>query len=418
MTTDLYKQRLIGDGAVAVVEDVEDAQRFLGARLMDQILGQSLLSFIPTAPSLSNYSNDLEFTSMHGVDPLTGPYAYTHNPGQAFLRQGTANSHLQISPGTILQKVATAATGTEETLLAFTFDGTLEFAIANGDPSNPRVDILQMSLALVEGDPVSQLVDSATPPAVTLVSQSVNTTRRVVATLSIKQGTPASSPTYPTPDPGYVVIAGVVVGTNYVGAAGFVFGADSAGAVAVVHDQRMPIRLRTPTVKIGSFIQEASHWTVSQFGNFMTLASPTADLQAPLDSGSQMGRVVGVAQWMLDPTAFAMKLTSISINDDGSHGVSLGGNAANNTATAATGFNKWHQIFTNLTQFQAAHAPNAGPTVQAAANGMGPPLWSSGYRCPSYSSGFPLSYTTVTLQINTVTNLVVGPCTWYIAGGL
>jgi hypothetical protein len=260
MITDNFRQQLIDDGTEATLEQVNNAQRFLGARLLDQVLGQLIIGQNTGSPA----QFDPEFPGQRGIDPPLSPYAYCLTPGGAYLRQGSANNKVQIAPGTLLQRITNprpptssgaggpgiggpGMDGLEETLLAFTFDGTTELAIANGDATNPRVDIVQMQLSFVEGDLLAQTYDNATPPAVLLISQGANTTRRVQCALSVKQGTPAAAPAYPDPDAGCVVVAGIVVGATYSAAAGFKF-YDTAGAVAVLHDQRVPLCVRGRTV--------------------------------------------------------------------------------------------------------------------------------------------------------------------------
>jgi hypothetical protein len=304
-TNDNYKQMLQSDGEAIVAGDMNDAQRFLSARLLDQILSAFAPSVIVGGASL-----DPEFTGQLGADMLSGPYSYALNPGGAYPRQGTANNKVQIAPGTLLQKTGNS-NGNEETLLAYTFAGTEEVTIADGDVANPRVDIIQMKLELVEGD--NQLRDFEDAITDAPSTAGTNKKRRVQCTLSVKQGAAAASPTYPAPDAGYVVIAGVVVGTSYVGAAGLKF-EDTAGAVAVLHDQRMPLRVRPHGVHPQMF-HFYSGFTAPNRSYVQKSDVSGNSLWMPLMTG-QCGRLVCVSASFLDPAPLDSRITRISYYDN------------------------------------------------------------------------------------------------------
>src|SRR5260221_4402106 len=228
MATDIYKTGLFNDGEGWVHTDSNDAQRFLAARLHDQIFEKLIGNFSGSDPEFG------------GVNTNTSTaWSYCVDIGSAYPKQGSANNKIKLASGTLFQKLANSD-GNEPSLLAYTFDGTDEFTLANGDATNPRVDMLQMKLSYLETDVQSRDFQDATTHVVT--TQTMNKKRKVQLALSIKQGTPASSPTYPTPDTGYVPIACVVVGATYSGAAAFKY-VDTAGAVAVLHDLRMPLNI-------------------------------------------------------------------------------------------------------------------------------------------------------------------------------
>jgi hypothetical protein len=211
--------------------------------------------------------------------------------GSAFIRQGSANNKLQIAPGILAQFVG-------EELLACTFTGADEVTIANGDAANPRVDIVQLEIGVnSEGVPTKAL--------------------------SVKQGTPAASPTYPTPDDGKCVIAGVVVGANYVAAAGLKFGVDTAGAVAVVHDQRMPLSVTPHTVMPKTFSFGAD-WSLQGTDTYLQKANNNGGngLFIPCPIGGGTGRLLDVGIGMLDKNAQDSRFHAISYADGGAGSVS------------------------------------------------------------------------------------------------
>lgn len=403
MTTDAFKQKLIVSGGVAIEDDVNNSQRFLGARLYDQFIARHAAIFDQT---------DLFLTT---AAPLTGPYAYALHGGSAYLKQGASgNAFVGVGAGTLFQKTA-ADTGTEETMLAFTFAGTEQFtAIAAGDPSNPRVDLLQMKLELVNGDSVNIAYDVGTPPTVTIVSSPQNTTRRVQCTLSVKQGTPAASPTVPTLDAGYVALGMVVVGTSYAAAAALKY-EDAAGAVAVLHDLRMPINgLRAVHVHPRDFVYLAANVNFPLGQTFLTMtAADNVAVYCP--HAGQVGRLLGVASVLKDPSAQNTHLGKFMLSDAGGEQffVANGGNMnGSGTGQLARRQTRMHG------QNQNIHTPAAGPTVTANAAGIGPPLWTNGKRCPMAETPgpFPNPFEALGFQWASLSNTsVLGPFTFYIA---
>ena len=135
--TDPYTTFNWQDGMEVNVDVLNNGQRFVRAMHFDQVL-QSMLG------AVSNTATRPEFGGDDGGDAST-LWAYCVSPGRAFLRQGSANNKIQIAPGTLLQKIATSD-GNDATLVPFTFAGTEEFTLTNGDATNPRVDLLQMKL--------------------------------------------------------------------------------------------------------------------------------------------------------------------------------------------------------------------------------------------------------------------------------
>jgi hypothetical protein len=247
-TLDLFARRFVQDGSQAVEEDVNYPGGIARLMMNHQLLGQLIASKATLADA-----PDPEWPAELTADATT-PYAICLHPGRGAPVQGASNNVVNISPGTLLQVTGPLVVGTgeegegsltyatDETILAYTFKGTESVTIANGDTTHYRVDIIEMQLSLVETDTQSVTYDNATPPAVSLISQSLSTTKRVQCTLAYKQGVAASSPTYPDPDSGYCVIAGILVPPNYSGGSGLTY-QDNVN-VLVLHDQRMPLSVR------------------------------------------------------------------------------------------------------------------------------------------------------------------------------
>jgi len=238
MTTDIYKNVNFNAGQEVRMQDLDDGQNFLAARLSDQVLeklipnmgtldGSATASLTVTtaigggtggvfvtytrtggsfitdgfavgkvarwtgfvnvgnnvevvimalsATILTTYTTtqvnetrigafltldiaDVEFTSQIGTD-VSQSWAYALSVGGANMRKGSTNAKILITPGTVLQKIGAAA-GNNLTLLPFTFDGTLEVSIANGDAAHPRVDLIQMKLEMVVDDLQARITEN------------------------------------------------------------------------------------------------------------------------------------------------------------------------------------------------------------------------------------------------------------------
>lgn len=410
MTTDIYAQVLISDGEALDAVDLTG----LGARTLAVLYDQIIRAIIPRDPNIL-------ITDVN--DPTTYPYALAPTALAGMPQIGSANNKVLIGEGTLFQAIG-AATGAEPQLLGFHFDGTTEVTIANGDATNPRVDLVQMKLEYVNDTPTARNFQDAVTRALT--STTPNIRRRVKCTLSVKQGAPAASPTYPEADAGNVIIAGVVVGASYAAGSGFVSD-DTAGAVAVLHDQRLPFNVRPRVSMPGDYIYPtvgASWQTGNTYDNnarshVLQIADTSAtgdSLNIPCLFEGVCGRLTSIASDSLDHSAAFV--TSISRGRWVTGGAS---NAVTYTALAnpdinGSGIGLFKRRSTGQFGFQATHTPAAGPIVQSNSNGVGPPIWTNGRRRP----GDPddnmdmvfLRYTT------SRSGSTFGPTTFFIAEGL
>lgn len=241
----------------------------------------------------------------------------------------------------------------------------------------------------------------------------------------MKQGTPAASPTYPTPDTGYCVVGAVVVPATYAAAAGIGFSdGDYGTGKLVVHDQRIPLRVRTHTVFPNEFYAlPAADWTLNGSGqvSFQAAGAGTPDLRAVLDSEGIIGRLVAVQAGFYAPSAMLSKIQNVTWYNGG------GGGSAATSATTLNGANmdfasaNYSLYVERLHQWQALHEPGSGPTVQANAYGMGPPVWTNGKRGVDQplASAPPVADSRVALAFLTnPSGADVGPITFFVASGL
>lgn len=398
MTTDLYSTVFFQDGEQFTFDDANNMQRFVRAQMTDQLL-QELVG------AASNAGNQADIGGADGGNVST-LWAYTMNPGRAFLRQGSANNKIQLAPGTLLQKIANSD-GNDATLVPFTFAGTEEWTLASGDATNPRVDLLQMKLEYITDTPVSvDFMDAATRALST--NPTANTRLRVQATLTVKQGTPAASPRIPDPDAGFVPVGSVVVGHGWTSATAPTFGLDQVeSGKAVVSDQRMPLAVRAHAVTPVMFFP-VSNWSVDATWRDATASSGTNAMAVPYRG--PMGRLVGVR--IEHSAAFAgVNLGTYATGAVGAHG----GIKGNSLTSASTAIN---ELFAR-TAFEGAHNPNAGPTIlPSTVNAIGMPLWQNGCRVPVNPTG-SVSVVPSLLAVlfgNDTNGQQINTVTFYIAG--
>lgn len=385
MATDLFKQVLFNDGEELTYGDLNDQENFADAMLTDQILESLVGNFTLT-----------------GVDPLfsgavqadaANHLAYCLRGGSAYLRQGSASNKVQIAPGVLFQKTANK-TGNASTLLPYYFDGssTYEFTIAAGS-ANPRVDLLQMSLTMVSGNSQTRDFKDATTGAIT--SQTMNKKRQVQCTLSVKQGTPAASPTIPDPDAGYVAVGCVIVTSTYTTGTSLTFGVDpSPTNNAFVWDQRMPMQVRC-------FRPSPETWRLATAWSLVAIASgqaaqsssTTNDLRIRISPGGNSSRLTAL-EFYKDVGAWSS--TASSLNVPGSTGSNKLQALNNGVARIIIPYYTLEQNFTL----------GGGITVVASTtNKIGAPAWSNGYRCAVPTSASNSTYAPPYLLINSSLNL-------------
>ena len=329
----------------------------------------------------------------------TSIYALVPHGGSCFLKQGSTNNKVAISSGVVMQMTDAFQDpgGGEGTLLAFRIDDPVQFqfTIANGDVSNPRVDLLQIQI-------------------------NTDTNQVPTLTLLVKQGTPAATPAYPAPDANYCVIGAVVVGTSYVGAAGIKF-EDTAGAVAVLHDQRMPFSVKMHTVWPNEYDYVSGEFTQAFLGRSAPLtaaASGARDVTMVLGEPGTIGRLIAVAVGTDAPSAPA-----------GSHitkrqFANSAGSLSNTTTILNAGPTiSGSALYDTLFKYVpgSTSSPAAGPAVSSNGNGMGAPIWTNGKRAVTepFAGGSPVAQSYVQLFIDACpTGMVIGPTTFWVAGGL
>lgn len=286
-TTDLYQTELWADGMEVDFAKLNNMERFTRAMVADQLL-QTLVGGVANTGIVFP-----EFGGQNGADPPT-LWAYALTTGGAYLRLGSSGTKVQIAPGTLFQKIANSD-GLGATFAPFTFDGSSanEFTIAPGDPTGPRVDLLQMQLQYVSTTPQSVDFQDAVSRSLTTVA-STSVRRQLQCTLSVKRGTPnAIAPVFPDPDTGFVPVGAVTVGPGWT--TGIEFGTAPGVTYnnhAFVHDLRMPVRVRAYKVEPTDFIILGG-FALSESNTLAIASSSSNSMRVMCPVGP--GRIVSVA---------------------------------------------------------------------------------------------------------------------------
>lgn len=418
MSNDLYKQVNFSDGEGLTFGDLNDIQKYAESKVWEQVIHNQI-----GAMDVTVSPRDPQFGGQDGANHPSSR-AYCLNPGAAYLRIGSTTSKIQVAPGTLLQKIGTL-TGTTPQILAYTFAGTEEWQLVNGDATNPRCDLLQMSLAYATSDSQSRDFEDATTRIVT--SAATNKKNQVVCTLSVKQGVAAASPQIPEPDAGCVPVAVAVIAAGWVtgtGATSSAFNSDSTAVTPVtIYDVRMPIGMRAYTVDPKNYRVGAA-WNIASDNLSYSATSGTNSLYIPLPFSS--GRLIAIGITHDDTT---QSLTGVSVGqmDVASGGTSLAGYSSKNNVTIALHNPSMIEEVVNQETWEASHTPSGGATVlQSATTKIGVPLWLTGGRCAQERNRLPLTYTRKkTLLWVKITNSTfgagssfVGPITFFVAEGI
>lgn len=401
MSVDLFNKRVnYSDGEGIFHGDANDGQAFLDAKLMEAIIQDGIGYTITGGLGVTNPT----LGGNNGFDAPT-TRAFCLSPGRAFLRVGTANNKAQIAPGTLMQKIG-AADGAEAKLLAYTFAGTEEWTLVNGDATHPRLDLLQMKLEYETADSQSRDFEDATTGVVT--TQSMNKKRRVKCTLSVKQGTAAASPTFPDPDTGCVPVGSILVlATETYGSPPSFSGGSS---LSTIHDQRMPINVKCYRVQARQLYQTG--YTENTLKDQLTSAGAGTNLlvaQCPVGKG----RLLGV-YWSKQGAISEGTLHLGGAPGDFASGVTesrrLLTSAAGSTGRAV-----------NFLTFEGQHSPTSGPTLQQSATAkIGLPMWANGRPVAQQLNdldGAGISSAILRIE-NTAINMVIRFVDFYVAEGI
>lgn len=236
MTTDIYSKRvLFSDGEGVDPFDFNELQRLASRQLLDNLLGSLVPDAIDDPTNPGGVAALLDFELSRGVNSgLITPndLAFTTNPGCGYWKASTNARELVCVPGTIIQFIDSLTAPTDTAFATFRLGGygtALTIQTAVGDASLPRIDLVELKLEYVDADPENRDFEDAITGAKTTTTP--NKTRRVQATIQVKQGTPNVVPHYPAPSAGFVAMCAVWVPDNH----------NAVHSTANIRDLRMPL---------------------------------------------------------------------------------------------------------------------------------------------------------------------------------
>jgi hypothetical protein len=211
--TSLLSRRVLfhPDGEAIDRTDDENVQLFSRQDLHNLILSGLFADGIgePTDPGSITRPEALSHNDI-GVDTTQGVFAPW--PGAGYVVPTGTNNQVQFTAGpmvTVIDEPWSYGNDGEEFCL-YRIGGGITLTTAAGDATNPRIDLVEVKLEYIDGDPQTRHFEDATTRAPS--SQAgTDKERQVQLTYQIKQGTPAANPTYPTPTAGFQAYAAIYV---------------------------------------------------------------------------------------------------------------------------------------------------------------------------------------------------------------
>lgn len=287
--------------------------------------------------------------------------------------------------------------------------GTLTTAV--GDATNPRIDLVEVRALWTDADATVRNFEDETSRALT--SSSTNKSRALSVTVQIKQGTPAATPTYPTPSSGFVALAAVYVPATH----------NAVHDPANLRDLRMPLG---KVVAYDVYAHQMRRTTLGGGTNAWTLGDDDFRVEAPSDPcevyalcpvGSQTGRLIGLGMFGAVDGAdcFLVDLDT---------GFIVGTNIANLTedfplldATGAFRRKNMIELMANLA------VEGAYPGLRATGTRIGTPIWCNGFPAGPAMGAGPLSggaqtVHTLAVKFNGDPGGTVSMVRFYVAQGL
>lgn len=517
MTLDIFKRILFNAGEQGVAEDFNDLQE----QIMGQLTEMRLFSSLPDLfHDPGNVDNRLDMESNEWIvtgDTNAMGVCWVPNPRAAVPKPGAGARTIVMTSGPIVQQISDSAglgdLSTPHVLMYWVQDSDLpSLTTGVGDATNPRIDILQCKLEMIDGGPETRVysqesvkasldLDPLTPnvdtiiraragglggnsisialvadgagvgsltasgnaltfhyqsgvttvanfeTAVTasslieihtvgtganvfaagdaiaatlltggtnqvLVGSSINKTRRVQATFSIKAGTAAATPAYPTPDAGYMAIAAVYVPALH----------NAVHTLANFRDLRIPLGgIRAYDVHYNQ-INPGSGWSVNH-GNHTLVATGISTARAMCPVGGHYGRLIaiGIAGDASTPGTFDGFIEKITYDNAPPPTVTVLSDMPTIDGSIDSSYGFWQHKFLEIMERSAAGGYIAGTR----ANQIGNPIWTDGTTCgPAQAQAIlfdtdPLpGPSKLAVSMTSNTNAAISLVRFYIAHGM
>jgi hypothetical protein len=281
---DNFKRVLFNDGEGLVHDDLNNMQAFNSARLLDQYLSELRRNGHMTFAEIN--SHDPELSCGQSVFD-TSKLIFALTAGGGFIIPGGSSRQIRNREGTILQWTA-APDGDEEKLLSYRLaENEVNLTLDVGDATHPRIDIIEVKLELVDGDSESRDFKDAVTGGLSTIS--TDKTRRVSATIQVKKGTPAATPSHPNTTSGFASLGAVHVPATH----------NAVFPRANLMDTRFPLGLKVCDVPSWQFDRgnSAAAWVIGATAGQRSIGSSSSSdpflVHCPI--GGQTSRVIGVS---------------------------------------------------------------------------------------------------------------------------
>ncbi|HUS27543.1 MAG TPA: hypothetical protein VMZ53_03515 [Kofleriaceae bacterium] len=271
------------DGEGLDFTDMQNMQTFAQARNWIALFTHALANAAgdPSAPG--DLDTPEAFAAFNELSMYGGAVIALH-PGTAWVGAGGANQ-LAIFPGSI-GLVMDEPFNTGDDFGLFRVTGVLALATAVG-AAQPRIDIVEVKLTHIDGDPQDRHFEDATTREPS--TQSTSKEKQLQLTYQIKAGTPAANPTYPTPSAGFTAMAAVYVPALH----------NAVHSPTNIRDLRMPVGVRCVDVDAKAmFFTGANPWAVvdGMIAGAAAASDPDADrVIAPCPISTKSARLLAVA---------------------------------------------------------------------------------------------------------------------------
>lgn len=431
MSNDIFgKKVLFNDGEGLFHGDLNNLQNQIYRQLFDNLLFgmiPNVASDNPTTPtSESTYwasGQDLAQTlsNSYGKDLV-----FTTSPGGGYFAPDTVTARkINSVPGTIICPIDNPSSPASDFIMVpfqmgYTV-GAINFTLAIGDATNPRIDLIEVKLEWESGNPTSVDFQDATTHVVTTTT--VNKDRRIKATFQVKQGTPAAIPSYPTPSAGFRAMSAFFIPALF---------NSTIGTASQTRDLRWPLgRIGVYDVFAQQMLQTSggTQWVLNNYG--MNAPAGANPIWLPCPITDPKARLIGIGLVGNDNANPGSTTIVNAFTPDANSGgatVASGGTSLftpnqDLLATGATGAYSQINALKMMDQISgvSGHVGHGSGTYvgdRAANTYVGTPIWMNGYASGIARTPSAIEYFGIGIQITPTTNCKLSKARFIVAHGL
>lgn len=417
MADDLYNRRVkFNDGEGLDYTDLNLLQLTLHKMIFDGLL----YSAIPDAldkPSIGGYvqapSGNLNAnTNLHFGNTGTPDFSdvvFTPSPGCGLV-VGNGTRILSFVPGPLAVVLEDPISPAGDTAMALIRAGQyslndIMLTTAVGDPTNPRIDLVEVNVSIVD-DPVLTSRDFEDAATRVVTTQTLSKTRYAQVTFQIKQGTPAATPTYPTPSAGYRPVAAVYIPANH----------NTFHSQDNIRDLRWPLGRVTgyDVWAANMYRQGGAPWTLSTTDFLNTSPLGGSFLYVPCPIHDPTARLVGIHLYGTLGASGTQQVMLVRVNHNGSGTPTITQIADLSTDLAVAGSAKKCGAVNLMDRIGAGAT---FPGTRAANLRVGAPLWGNSYTCGPLATGNMATHP-LALQVQYDNGGKLSLARWFFAHGM